>query len=122
MVVNQLPEDPRRGVQSVTVRDNTLCQPEAAFHITGVGTGSPLAVHLTHPEVLALRQREILQLAALASAVGMRINAGDRLLCFRGQCFIGINLRVDGGFVAGRDDDIIQITLLQGFLQFCQNR
>ncbi len=92
MVVDQLPEDPCGGIQAVAVCGDALRQPECALHVAGIRTGGALSVHLAHPEVLALGKCQILELAALAAAVGMRINAGDRLLGFGREHLVGVDL------------------------------
>ena len=54
MVVDSLPQDPRRGHQPLNVGDHFVCQPQSRSHFTGILAQHIVAVHFAHPRLLFL--------------------------------------------------------------------
>ena len=75
MSIYYLPEHPGRWFKGLDIGYYLFGKPESGCHLSGVLSGSAVAVNLTHPEIYLLIFGQLAHLADTVGAVGVYADA-----------------------------------------------
>ena len=116
VAVYELPENPGGRAEAVQVSDNPAGKGEGSPCLARAHPCDIAAVHLAHPEILAVPCRKLAQFRPPASQVGVRVDPPDGIPGFRRELFKRFYLHIDARLVRSTQDYVGKPVTGEGLL------